>query len=96
VTDPAGWKRKKGRPAAAPFSNPLCSELYSMPLLRHVEVDLHFRHTRSPAQALGNDSRQIRHFLTFCSALRRASRSASHVSAQPSAHVSWQSVYAPV
>jgi len=67
-----------------------------MPLLRHVEVDLHLRHTRSPAHALGNGSRQIRHFLTFCSALRRASRSASHASAQPSAHVSWQSVYAPV
>lgn len=62
-----------------------------MPLLRHVEVDLHLRHTRSPAQALGKDSRHSRHFLTFCSALRRASRSASQPSAQPSPHASWQS-----
>ena len=67
-----------------------------MPLLRQVDVDLHLRHTRSPAHALGKGSRQSRHFLTFCSALRRASLSASHVSAQPSAHVSWQSVNAPV
>lgn len=67
-----------------------------MPLLRHVEVDLHFRHTRSPAHALGNGSRQIRHFLILCSALRRASRSASQTSTQPSLHASWQSAYAPV
>jgi len=66
-----------------------------MPLLRHVEVDLQRLHTRSPAHALGNVSRQIRHFLTFCSMLRRASRSASHESPQPSLQASWQSVNAP-
>jgi hypothetical protein len=66
-----------------------------MPLERQVEVDLHLRQTRSPAQELGNGSRQRRHLRIFCSALRRASRSASHSSAQPSPHASWQSAKAP-
>jgi hypothetical protein len=38
-----------------------------MPVLRHVEVALQRRHTRSPDHALGNGARQIRHFLTFSS-----------------------------
>lgn len=35
--------------------------------LRQAAVFLHRRQIRSPAQALGNGDRQIRHFLIFCS-----------------------------
>jgi hypothetical protein len=35
--------------------------------LRHAAVSLHRRQMRSPAHALGNGDRQIRHFLIFCS-----------------------------
>jgi hypothetical protein len=38
--------------------------------LRQAEVFLHRRQIRSPAQALGNGDRQIRHFLIFCSVVR--------------------------
>jgi hypothetical protein len=38
--------------------------------LRHAAVSLHRRQMRSPAQALGNGDRQIRHFLIFCSVVR--------------------------
>jgi hypothetical protein len=61
---------------------------HSIPLERHVDVDLHFLHTRSPAHALGNGSRQRRHLRVFGSALRRASRSASNESMQPSLQAS--------
>lgn len=76
-------------------SAPAAGSGYSMPLLRHVDVDLHLRHTRSPAHALGKGSRQSRHFLIFCSEARRASRSASQMSAPESQQPSWQSAKAP-
>jgi hypothetical protein len=41
--------------------------------LRHAAVSLHRRQMRSPAQALGNGDRQIRHFLIFCSVVRFSS-----------------------
>ena len=42
---------------------------------RHAAVDLHLRQMRSPAHALGNGERQIRHCLIFASAARSGSGS---------------------
>jgi len=96
-----GAQSKEGQPAATPLIShgfhlgAAVGSGYSMPLLRQVDVDLHLRHTRSPAHALGKGSRQSRHFLIFCSEARRASRSASQTSAPESQQPSWQSAKAP-
>jgi hypothetical protein len=55
--------------------------------LRHAAVSLHRLQMRSPAHALGNGDRQIRHFLIFCS----VDRADSDFSCVPPAAEPWSS-----